>query len=357
MTTLWLQRWSEAHANHWPRLRRAAALLISGGALVWLAMCAVGYLLTQPLTHEGFTTWEGGLDRWFAGHRRAGWNTVTNVASIVGDTPAAIGLSVVAFISLRLAVHRWREPIFLAVSMVGEVAIFSATAATVGRPRPTVKHLDGSPPTSSFPSGHTAASTTLYGVLVVVVFAYCGRALWRALAVVAATTVVGAIGMSRLYRGMHYPSDVAGGIVLGLLWISVTTAVMLHDHERRQAGGSTRTELNPASRWRSGIRAEALRVLGFQTFGRVHSRQILLLPPSGERRRHREQPRRSDDDAPDHVRDVVHSKRNAREPDQRDHNCRDGHEYRSPATGHYRQEDQNKYPVPDEGGLRVTTRE
>jgi membrane-associated phospholipid phosphatase len=236
MTTLSLPHWPGARANRWPQLRRAGALLISGAGLVWLVMCAVGYLLTHTLTHEGFTNWEGGLDRWFAGHRRPGWNTVTNAASLAGDTPAAIGLSVLAFFGLRLVLHRWREPILLAVSMIGEVAIFSATAATVGRPRPTVKHLDGSPPTSSFPSGHTAASTTLYGVLVVVVFTCCSRALWRALAVIAATTIVGAIGMSRLYRGMHYPSDVAGGIVLGLLWISVTTAVILHEHKQRPAG-------------------------------------------------------------------------------------------------------------------------
>jgi membrane-associated phospholipid phosphatase len=233
MTALSLHRRSGAHADLWPQLRRDGALVISGAALTWLVMCAVGYLLTHPLAHAGFTTWEGGLDRWFAGHRSPGWNTVTNAASLAGDTPAAIGLSVLAFIGLRLVLHRWREPILLAVSMIGEVAIFSATAAIVGRHRPTVKHLDGSPPTSSFPSGHTAASTTLYGVLVVIVFAYCGRALWRGLAAAAAVAIVVAIGMSRLYRGMHYPSDVAGGVLLGLLWITVTTTVLLHGHVRK----------------------------------------------------------------------------------------------------------------------------
>jgi membrane-associated phospholipid phosphatase len=236
MTALSLQRRSGEHTDRWSQLRRDGALLLSGAALVWLVMCAIGHLLTHPLTHAGFTTWEGGLDRWFAGHRTPGWNTVTNAASLAGDTPAAIGLSVLAFVGLRLVLHRWREPILLAVSMIGEVAIFSATAAIVGRQRPTVKHLDGSPPTSSFPSGHTAASTTLYGVLIVIVFAYCGRALWRRLAVTAAVAIVVAIGMSRLYRGMHYPSDVAGGVVLGLLWVTVTTAVLLHGQVRRTSG-------------------------------------------------------------------------------------------------------------------------
>lgn len=212
----------------WPEVRASAFLLFPGAVLVWLVMCGVGYLLTHPLTNAGFTGWEVGLDRWFAHHRTSSWNSVTNFASLAGDTPAAIGISVVAFIVLRLVVGRWREPILLAVSMIGEVGIFSGTAAVVGRHRPTVKHLDGSPPTSSFPSGHTAASTTLYGVLVVVVFAYASRAALRGLAVVIAAVIVLSIGASRLYRGMHYPSDIAGGILLGLLWVTVTSLVLLH---------------------------------------------------------------------------------------------------------------------------------
>jgi membrane-associated phospholipid phosphatase len=233
MTALPLPRTGDRRAQLWPEVRRDAALLIPGAVLVWLLMCGVGYLLTHPLASAGYTRWEGGLDRWFVGHRSPGWNTITNAASLAGDTPAAIGISVLAFVVLRLVLHRWREPVLLAVSMIGEVAIFSSTAAVVGRHRPTVKHLDGSPPTSSFPSGHTAGSTTLYGVLVVVVFAYVTRTLWRTLAVTVATLIVLSIGLSRLYRGMHYPSDVAGGILLGLLWITVTTLVILHGHTRR----------------------------------------------------------------------------------------------------------------------------
>jgi membrane-associated phospholipid phosphatase len=227
------------NSSRWPEVRRAAVLLVLGGVLVWLLMCGVGYLLTHPLTEAGFTHWEGGLDRWFAGHRTPGWNRVTNAASVAGDTPAAIGMSVLAFVVLRVVLHRWREALLLAVSMVGEVAIFAATAAIVGRHRPTVKHLDGSPPTSSFPSGHTAASTTLYGVLAVIVMIYAGRALWRALAVTLAGLIVVSIGLSRLYRGMHYPSDVAGGILLGLLWITVTSLVILHGHRSHAALSAT----------------------------------------------------------------------------------------------------------------------
>jgi membrane-associated phospholipid phosphatase len=238
MTALPLRPTVAGRTRRWSEGRRDAILLIPGAVLVGLVMCGVGYLLTHPLTDAGFTHWEGGLDRWFVGHRSGGWNTVTNVASVAGDTPAAIGISVLAFIVLRLVLHRWREPVLLAVSMIGEVAIFSATAAIVGRHRPTVTHLDGTPPTSSFPSGHTAASTTLYGLLAVIVIAHSARSACRILAVAAAAMIVMSIGVSRLYRGMHYPSDVAGGILLGLLWITVTTLVILHGHTQRNTGAT-----------------------------------------------------------------------------------------------------------------------
>lgn len=207
--------------------KRAAARLVPGGLVVWLVMCGLGLLIVHPLADAGFSNWEGGLDRWFAGHRSHDWNVLTNAASLAGDTPAAIGLSVLAFLALRLILHRWREPLLLAVSMIGEVGIFSATTVVVGRARPAVAHLDGAPPTSSFPSGHTAASTTLYAVLVAVVFFHTRRSGVRALAVAAAVLIVSLIGVSRLYRGMHFPSDVLGGVVLGILWAATTVTVVL----------------------------------------------------------------------------------------------------------------------------------
>ena len=212
----------------WPEVRASAFLLFPGAVLVWLVMCGVGYLLTHPLTNAGFTGWEVGVDRWFAHHRTSSWNSVTNFASLAGDTPAAIGISVVAFIVLRLVVGRWREPILLAVSMVGEVGIFSGTVAVVGRHRPTVQTPGRLAAHLEFPLrahgglDHPVRRARRRGVRV----REPGRA--AGLAVVVAAVIVLSIGASRLYRGMHYPSDIAGGILLGLLWVTVTALFVLH---------------------------------------------------------------------------------------------------------------------------------
>ncbi len=203
------------------------ATLFAGAAVVLAVMVSLGLLITKPLSHTGFSQWEGGVNRYFAAHRTGLGNSLTKVGSLIGNTPAITAVAVIAFIALRLVLHRWRESIALLVTVVGEVTLFVLTTLLIDRPRPKVPHLDGAPPTSSFPSGHTAATASLYGLLAIIVLIHVGRSVWRALAIVMAILLVLAVGVSRLYRGMHYPTDVMGGILLASMWLAVTTTVIL----------------------------------------------------------------------------------------------------------------------------------
>ena len=92
----------------------------------------------------------------------------------------------------------------------------------VDRKRPPVPHLDQAPPTSSFPSGHTAASIVLWGALAVLANERARSALVRNLFLVLAFVMPLLVASSRLYRGMHFLTDVLGGVLLGLLWLVAT---------------------------------------------------------------------------------------------------------------------------------------
>jgi undecaprenyl-diphosphatase len=209
------------------QLRLAAIRLIASAVLLWAMLAGIGYVLTRWLNHSAFGRWDLSVDRWFVGRRTQFWNDATQVGSHAAETTTVIALAVVLVVGLRFVLGNWDASLFLALAVVGEVAIFVCVTLVIDRPRPRVAHLDTAPPTSSFPSGHVAAAVALYGALAVVVWTYSRREWLRVGAVVVAIAVPIVVGLSRLYRGMHYPTDVLAGVLLGALWlITVTLALM-----------------------------------------------------------------------------------------------------------------------------------
>ena len=81
--------------------------------------------------------------------------------------------------------------------------------------------------TSSFPSGHTAAAVALYGCIAILVLWIYGRRPATRVAVVVLCCVPVIVGLSRLYRGMHYPTDVLAGALVGGLWLLLVITTLL----------------------------------------------------------------------------------------------------------------------------------
>jgi undecaprenyl-diphosphatase len=104
--------------------------------------------------------------------------------------------------------------------MLGELTLFLCAAAAVGRPRPPVEQLDGPMPTSSFPSGHIAATMCLWIAIAVVVMGRVSHRV-RWLAVTLAVIMPAGVALSRMYRGMHHPSDLLGAGILTALWVGL----------------------------------------------------------------------------------------------------------------------------------------
>jgi membrane-associated phospholipid phosphatase len=124
------------------------------------------------------------------------------------------------------------------------VLLFLIVTLLVDRPRPPVKHLDAAPSTSSFPSGHTAAAIALYGAVAVLASERVRSAALRWLLVAIGVLVPLVVALSRVYRGMHYTTDVLGGMILGVTWLLVTTRAIrlgvLHRQFREAAQGRLR---------------------------------------------------------------------------------------------------------------------
>lgn len=195
--------------------------MVVGGAVVLVGFVAMavlliglGLILTKLLS-GGFLAWEDGANRWFVAQRTATLNTISSVGSALGATLTVVGIAVAVSIALALA-RQWRQLGFLAAALTLEASVALTTSILVNRPRPDVPRLDAAPPTASFPSGHTAAAVVLYVSLALILVSFVRNAFVRAVAWVFAISLPIFVGLSRLYRGMHHPTDVVGSVVLGV---------------------------------------------------------------------------------------------------------------------------------------------
>jgi membrane-associated phospholipid phosphatase len=210
-----------------PNLAAALTRLVPAAIAIWALMVVLGYLLTHPLRHTAFEWRDAWSNRYLADHRTSVMNTATHAVTYAAQTYTVVIVGLVFFVGMRLRLGRWRESMFLLAAIVGEVLIFVAITLVIHRPRPPVHRLDVVPPTSSFPSGHTAASIVLYAGLAIIALRTSTRRWLRVLAVCAAVLIPIGVAFSRLYRGMHYPTDVLAGALLAFLWLTVTVSVVL----------------------------------------------------------------------------------------------------------------------------------
>src|SRR4051812_32197085 len=143
------------------------------------------------------------------------YTDASEVGSTVGGAPALP--IIVGLIALVCAVLRkWRIAAFAVFVLVVESATYRVTSLVVPRDRPSVHRLEDLPVDASYPSGHTAASIAVYGGLVVLLTSAIPSRGLRYVAWAAAVVLPVFVAMSRMYRGMHHPLDVAGGVVVGL---------------------------------------------------------------------------------------------------------------------------------------------
>jgi len=199
---------------------RVVGLLLGGMLVLWGLFVGLGELVVHFWAHSRFGRADGSVDKYLAGHRSGTGNTVTLVMVYLADTLTVAIVTALVAVGVFFAVRRLREPLFLVAAVVGEVTTFVAVTAIVNRHRPPVPHLDASPPTSSFPSGHTAAAVCLYGGIALLLGVLIKRRNVRRLMWVIAAAVPVLVAVGRLYRGMHFPTDVLAGGLLGVLWLT-----------------------------------------------------------------------------------------------------------------------------------------
>lgn len=195
----------------------------------WLVLLGVGFVLTKAVHGS---SGEDGVNRYFAEHRTGTWNTITHYVTLTAETITVVVTVAVVASLLLWRLRRWRPSLFLVAAVAGQALVFFCVQLLISRNRPDVIKLDASPPTSSFPSGHTGAGTAMWASFFVLAAVLSLPPAWRKVLMTLAVVMPVAVALSRLYRGMHHPTDVLFGMLNGIATTVIAYFCVLKEKSR-----------------------------------------------------------------------------------------------------------------------------
>lgn len=182
---------------------------------------------------RAYFDWDLKLARMIQSISFPGFGAAMALLSELGSGYMAICLVAAAGAALLLMRHRLEAAICVAGVGAGS-ALNLLLKLIVGRPRPNrnLIAVTSQYEHSSFPSGHVVFAVELFGFLLFLAWALIGRrpARWVAAAAMAAAILL--MGVSRVYVGAHWPSDVAGGYLSGMIWLALMIRAYLWLKER-----------------------------------------------------------------------------------------------------------------------------
>ena len=135
----------------------------------------------------------------------------------LGSAPALV-IAVLAVVGFLVLAKAWRPAIFTLVARGGGIVLSSVLKYTVDRPRPDLVPHGNLIYTSSFPSGHSMMSAVVYLTLAALVARLIQRKRLKGYALGVAIILTFLVGVSRIYLGVHWPSDVLAGWAAGAAW-------------------------------------------------------------------------------------------------------------------------------------------
>ena len=189
------------------------------------ASIALGLLLTDVLLpHAGLASADERFVRSLTDSRSSGLMDASLIGSMIAGgvvLPIVAGVTALAAALMR----QWRVVGFLVFALALEAAVYRATTLAVHRERPDVHRLEGLPADASYYSGHTAAAIAVYGGIALLATSRIRNRAAQVAIWAAAIAIPIFVAFARMYRGMHHPLDLAGGVLVGIAVVAVMVLV------------------------------------------------------------------------------------------------------------------------------------
>ena len=206
-------------------LAGALGIFLVGGLIVAVIGTALFVTLASYVRSGSTQAFDESVIRWLAAHHTRGLDTLMVEITALGTGIVVMMVVAVAALFLVLAEHKYSAMLLLA-STFGGIVLNGVLKLGFNRPRPTIFVPSVHAVSSSFPSGHAMSAAIVYATVAYLAARLHKRRWARWLVMTAAFIVIALISFSRVYLGVHYPSDVLAGIVVGLAWAGFCMATL-----------------------------------------------------------------------------------------------------------------------------------
>lgn len=208
-------------------LREIPALLVRFALIIILGIAFI--VLGDSVVEDGRQRFDDSAALFVHRHLGLGWLRLMKWSTGAASAPAAIAIMLVLCAWLLYRRQR-KDALVIAVAWLGAQLLHVTLKQIYHRHRPALftplVHASG----YSFPSGHTVTAVMTYGLLAAVM---CPRLpkRWRWIPVAVAALIVVLVGLSRVYLGAHYPTDVLGSVLVAGAWLRASLLAL--DHVKR----------------------------------------------------------------------------------------------------------------------------
>ncbi|WP_186672757.1 phosphatase PAP2 family protein [Sporosarcina sp. BP05] len=184
---------------------------------------AFGYIATA-VGNESIAHFDTAVIGFVQGLEAPWLTSIMRVFTWIGSGYVVATIALIGFIVLFFVLH-YRHQAFLLIAVIaGSVLLNSALKSYFKRERPSIHRiLDANG--FSFPSGHSMMAFALYAIIAYIAWRNVKTTMNRVVLVLFTAFMIIMIGTSRIYLGVHYPSDIVGGFAASAIWVTIAISV------------------------------------------------------------------------------------------------------------------------------------